>query len=84
MWNTVPNGTTKNETHAKIRVWVACPHSNLPFTRRYPPAAGDICRTAENHPINWAEGRALHAANKYCWVAPIRGSRTQAKRDRST
>lgn len=21
-----------------------------------------ICRTAENHPINWAEGRALHAA----------------------
>ena len=22
-----------------------------------------ICRTAENHPINWAEGRTLHAAN---------------------
>lgn len=21
-----------------------------------------ICRTAENHPINWAEGRTLHAA----------------------
>nr|DAR50270.1 MAG TPA: hypothetical protein [Caudoviricetes sp.] len=22
-----------------------------------------ICCTAETHPINWAEGRALHAAN---------------------
>lgn len=37
-----------------------------------------IRRTAENHPINWAEGRALHAAMTCPGAIPLKTARMSA------
>nr|DAT81780.1 MAG TPA: hypothetical protein [Caudoviricetes sp.] len=39
------------------------PASSFSTARRRGGNIGPLRCTAENHPINWAEGRALHAAN---------------------
>lgn len=60
--------------YAKMGVWERVPLRSHSFSSPFLlhtdgvaavqplPLLCAICRTAETHPINWAEGRALHAA----------------------